>query len=124
MEDEMEDIWQTEKLKDIPGHIKDFIKVQVELARIKAIEKISKVIALFLQRWLFYHLFTIILFFISVAGGLWLGRICEDNAIGFLFIALFYLIVGVIVFIFKKNIVLNPIINFVIKLFHTNNENE
>lgn len=55
------------------------------------------------------------LLFLSIGVAVWLGQMWNQMYTGFLAVAGFYLVVAIILFLFKGPLVLRPIENFVIR---------
>jgi hypothetical protein len=96
---------------------KEYAETQMELFRLKAIDKASTMISSLASRLIYIVIFLIGLFLLNIALGFWLGEIFGKVYYGFFCLAAFYFIVGLIVFAISKNSIGNPIRNALIDKF-------
>jgi hypothetical protein len=122
MGEKKDDIWHGSRLKEIPEHIKQYIKTRIDLLKLSAIENLSQAagwaalgILLF-----FFGLFGLI--FLSISLAFAIGSLLGSYALGFLIVAALFIISGVIIFVMRKKLLLNPIINGIIKAVYHGHE--
>ena len=96
---------------------KDYVETQMELIRLKSIDKASTMISSLATRLIYLAVFLIGLFLLNIALGFWLGELFGKVYYGFFCLAAFYFIVGLIVFAIRKNSIGNPIRNALIDKF-------
>ncbi|MDQ3193291.1 MAG: phage holin family protein [Bacteroidota bacterium] len=103
------------KFDTLIDHIKEYIKNQIEIARLTAIEKgalgISSIISCFLLGFLF--LFFII--FISITLAFVLSEIIGINYMGFLIVSVIYLTAALLLLWRREKWMIEPISNVFIK---------
>ena len=105
------------RLAEIPGHIKDFIKTKIAYFKLVAIDSgASAASALILGIGLFFFgIFFII--FLSIAGAIGIGYLVNNMALGFLIVALLYLLLAVLLFVMRKTLITKPITSALINTF-------
>lgn len=96
---------------------KEYMETQMEILRLKAIDKSTAMISSLATRLIYITIFMIALFLLNIALGFWLGEILGKVYYGFFCLAAFYFIVGLIIFAIRKNSVGNPIRNALIDKF-------
>lgn len=96
---------------------KDYVETQMELFRLKAIDKASTMISSLASQLIFLALILIGLTLLNLGLGFWLGELLGKVYYGFFALAAFYFIVGLIVFAIRKNSIGNPIRNALIDKF-------
>lgn len=96
---------------------KEYMETQMELFRLKAINKSTTMISSLATRLIYITVFLIGLFLLNIALGFWLGELLGKVYYGFFCLAAFYFIVGLIIFAIRKNSIGNPIRNALIDKF-------
>ena len=96
---------------------KEYVETQMELLRLKAIDKASTMVSSLATRLIYILVFLIGLFLLNMALGFWLGELLGKVYYGFFCLAAFYFIVGLIIFAIRKNSIGNPIRNALIDKF-------
>ncbi|MDA3819699.1 MAG: phage holin family protein [Candidatus Delongbacteria bacterium] len=82
--------------------IEDYISSRILLLKIEGTEKISETLSMLFRRIVLFMFAGFVVFFISFALALWIGKNCGSYVVGFLAIAGVNLLVLVILFIFRK----------------------
>lgn len=107
-------------IKQLTEEIKEYVNLQVNIVQISFIEKLTKIISLIiiggvisalLMGFLFYLLFALAYLLIPIVG----------EIAGFAIIGGIYLLLLVILLLFKKRLVINPVLRAVIKVFSKKN---
>ena len=96
---------------------KDYVETQMELLRLKAIDKASTLISSLASQIIFLVFMLIGLSLLNIALGFWLGDLLGKVYYGFFALAAFYFIVGLIIYAVRKNSIDNPIRNALIDKF-------
>ncbi|VBB48442.1 conserved hypothetical protein [uncultured Paludibacter sp.] len=101
---------------------KEYVKLQTDYLRIQSVEKLTILIStlliiivavVLLAGALFYLFFTLAYALAPVVGGL---------AVSFGIITLFYLIIAILLLVFRNKWIVNPILNLLMKLFYEKSE--
>jgi len=106
-----------EEIGNIRKDIQEYIEVRLDLLKLQAAEKISKIISNTAVAIILILLLSLILFFLSFAAGYFMASVLNSNVLGFLCVAGFYLLLMLIILIFRKKIIDRPVIKSVIKIF-------
>ena len=101
---------------------KKYIELKFDYYRLEVIEKIVEFITKIFSLIIFWIMFPIVLFFALIAFALYLGEILGAYYWGFLIVAGVALLIGFIIFIFRKIIFTNPITNALISAFFSNKQ--
>ena len=60
-----------------------------------------------------------VLLFLSIGAAIWIGSTYNDYSNGFLYVGLFYLVVSIILYVFRNSLIKVPVINkFLEVLYH------
>jgi hypothetical protein len=95
---------------DLVNNIKNYVNIRSALLRCSLYEGFSRILADAITLILIFALVMIMLVFGSLAVAVWLKDIFGSYIPGFLIIAGFYLILCIILLLFKEKIILNPLI--------------
>ena len=94
---------------------KDYVETRADLFKLKAIKKTAEVGSSIVSNIVIVVVFSSFFIFLNIALGLWLGDLTGKNYLGFLIVAAFYLIVGIIIYSNREKIISSPIANSIIK---------
>ncbi|MFZ4398894.1 MAG: hypothetical protein ACOYO1_02580 [Bacteroidales bacterium] len=103
------------QLESLFGKIENYIKITVELSKLKLLETTIKVITSLISR--ISVLFTISIFVLifNIGMALYLGELLGKLYYGFFIVAAFYLFVGIILHFFLHKWIQKPFSSFIIK---------
>lgn len=87
--------------------VENFGKLNIDLIKLKFIDKATDFISFIFSRLLFILIISFFILFLSVAIALWVGAIMGKNYYGFLVVSLFYGLVGVILWLMQPFIKLS-----------------
>lgn len=103
--------------------LKDYVNVRIELAKLSVIEKGSKLFATVITDSIIGILFVLTFVFASFGLCFYLSEVIGNTYVGFFIVAGFYLLIGLIVYAIKDNILEKRLANRVItKVFKDRNE--
>ncbi len=113
----MED--NTKLLESLLERLNDYGQTSLELVKLKAVEKSSEVISSFIPHSVVFIMIASFILFLNLGLALWLGDILGKTYLGFLVVAAFYILAGIVVnfFMYKwlKRIICNYYIKSVLK---------
>ena len=106
----------TDTMDDLKGHF----ELYVDLYKLKTAKRVSEIISKVLKAFIFISLTLIILMFSSFAMAFYLDSILEIHGIFFALMALFFLVVFICLWMFRRVLLEQPTIKSVINLFFAN----
>jgi hypothetical protein len=101
---------------------RSYVNTRIELWKLSLLEKTSLAGAFFLSSVVIVLIIAFCLLFISLAFAYWYGQQTGDLAMGFLITAGFYVIVGLIFILNRKNIITGPIIRGLASILYKDDE--
>jgi len=104
--------------------IEKYIHSRLLLIRLQAIEKVSKLSAAMFSGLFIVMLSFFIMLFLSIMAAWYVGELLGSPLKGFGIICVFYILVLVLVLIFRKRVLQKTIINTVINIFFEKNHEE
>lgn len=102
--------------KTVEG-IKQYIDLKTELFSLIIVERLAKVLSRVAVLMVLTMLMFFFLLFISFAFVGWLELLTGSESMGYIIIAIFYLIIGVIIYMMRKQLFLDPLIKGIIGIF-------
>ncbi len=105
----------SEKAGEVYGYVKFYIEQKVEYYRLAVIERLALTLSGLLTAFALVVLVSMVLLFGTIAVAFYLSHLLESEGHGFLIVAAFYLVLGIILFIFRRRLIMEPIINIVIQ---------
>ena len=103
------------KIENLTKNIKEYVNIQVEIAKLKTLNKASIVGAKIAFGFIAALMVLLLLIFGSIALGYYLSILTGSIYTGFLIVTGLYLIIAVILFSGRKNLIINPIRNILIR---------
>ena len=118
----MEDL---KKVEDLFDHAREYVNIRADEVKLAIAEKVSAVMAMVIATAVVNIIFLLCLIFASAAGAFALGLWLKSYWLGFLLVAAFYFLTGLLVWAAKERMIRVPIMNAIIRqLFKNNNEDE
>lgn len=108
---------KTSTLELLLEKIEAYGKTSFELYKCQAIATSSEVISNLAAKLVFIVLIMLALFMINIGVAFWIGDLLNKTYYGFFVVALFYIIVGVVCYLLRRELIKTPISNSIIKSF-------
>ncbi len=103
------------KMEDISETIKDYVNTNLEIVKLELTNRTS-VISSELVSYIVIGLIAFLFLFIASIGlGFYFSELLNNNFYGFATVAAFYLILSLVVFLFRKKLIQNPLRDKIIK---------
>lgn len=102
-------------LKDLTERVTDYGTSGLELLKLKALDKSSDIVSSYLSSSVVYCVIASFFLFLNLGLALWLGEILGKVYFGFLVVAAFYSIVGLVVHFLMRKWLKKRIRNYIIK---------
>jgi hypothetical protein len=113
-----------EKVEGLTEHVKEYINTKIELTKLRLAEKTSQIIGNLIAFAIVAVLFLFVIVFGSIAGAWALSELIGKPYSGFLIVAGFYLLLGIIVWFARNRLIRFPVMNAIIKLLHKKDDDE
>ena len=104
-------------INDLRKDILEYIEVKLDLIRLHTAENLSRIFSNVATIAVISYLLFFIILFISFAAGFYIGSLLESNELGFLCMAGFYALLLILFLAFRKQIVEQPVIKAMVRLF-------
>jgi hypothetical protein len=106
-----------DEINDIRKDVQDYVEVKLDLIRLHTAENLSRIFSNVATIAVISYLLFFIIIFLSFAAGFFIGTRLHSNELGFLCIGGFYLLLLAIFLLFRKQIVEQPVIKAMVRLF-------
>ncbi len=113
-----------ENISEIGENLMLYIETNVSLYKLIALEKAVKALTVVVSNTFIILFLVLSLIFFSAAAALYFGRILESTELGLLIVAGGYFLLGIVFYVFKKQIFSRLIIKFLINIFVKDDEDE
>lgn len=107
----MDNIELGSMLKDSFGSLQRYIELQLKYNKLLLTQKLSEILSLIVLFVILLGLSGFILIFLSLAFVNWFGEHYGSVYTGFLWVSLFYAIIAILIFLFRKPLLFNPLRN-------------
>ena len=99
------------------GYVKAYIEQQVEYAKLDVAERISTAISSAITTIVVLQLVFFFCGFLSIALGIYVGQRMDSYVKGFLLVGGIYALFTIVLIIFRRPLVTNPVVSRIIKIF-------
>jgi hypothetical protein len=114
----------SENISGIKDNLRLYVEKKISLYALMAFEKSVKALTVFISNSVVILFMAMAVFLMSLAVALYIGRIMESFELGLLIVAGFYLFLGIVFLIFKRQIFSRFIITFLVSLFFNDDDDE
>ncbi len=112
----------TENANEIIKIARSYVITRIELWKLSLLEKTSLAGAFFLSSVIIVLIVAFCLLFISLSFAFWYGQRTGDLSIGFLILAGFYLILGLIFIISRKHLITGPVVKSLSDILYSDDD--
>ncbi len=112
---------ETEEFLD---HVKDYVETQSEITRLTVLDKMSMAAGAALGGFIIGFLFFLFFIFIGIAAAYVIGEYSGHIYVGFISVAGFYLVAGILFLLKKDQWIQKPLADKIIRNYFDDNENE
>jgi high-affinity Fe2+/Pb2+ permease len=116
----MEEEYSLNKTAD---HLRQYAESKIELIRLDIAERIVSTVSSLSSIILITCLSLFVLLFLSIGIALWINKKYVDSSMGFFIIGAAYLLITLILVLFREKIVKLPVINILLSKLYPENEN-
>lgn len=113
-----------ENIHEIIAIVRSYINTRIELWKLSLLEKTALAGAFFLSSVIIVLIVAFCLLFFSLAFSFWYGQMTGDIATGFLIVAGFYLIVGIVFIVSRKYLITGPVIKSISSIIYMDDKTE
>lgn len=113
----MPDYQEPNSFQDLMTSVKRLVSLNLDYARLTVAEKMTILLSTIAFFALVAIVGTLVLIFVSIGIGHLLATTTDARAMAYLYVAAFYLVLFILLFIFRRQLFINPTARFISKLF-------
>ncbi len=106
---------QSSPVESLIDRVKIYVETRIDLLRLKAIDKSSSFLSLLISMVVVILISFIFIMLLNIGIALLIGELIGKSYYGFFIVAGFYLLIGVVLFMFRNKWLKAPIANSMIK---------
>lgn len=107
----------SEEINEVKDEFEEYVNARLDLVKLHTAENLSRFFSGLIVNMGLFYLFFFVLFFVSMAVAFWLNNLFEGKGTGFFIVAGFYLILAILFYLVRKQLIQRPIIQSFIQLF-------
>lgn len=105
-------------------YARQYVEHQADIIRLEAAERSAKVISSLITAMVLGVIGFLVVVMLSMAAGFWLTAALDSAPQAFLIIAAAYVMVGAMLYFFRRSIITNPSLDFVLDAFFNDDDKE
>ena len=109
-------------LKDLVLEIKEYLGMRYELVKLDLVSKFTILIATLFLCIVLMFLLGVALLFLSYSAAKGIAVAIESESLAFLIVTSFYVVMAIVVYLFRKQLLFKPITKFLYQLLLTQNQ--
>ena len=113
-----------DNISEVVDASKTYIEANLKLFKLSLLERLSKVVSLIFSTTLVMLVGMLFVLFISISAALFIGSLLGCMTLGFLIMALFFLVIVLFLWTKRKTLVINPIIRTLNDIVFEDTENK
>ena len=113
-----------DNISEVVDASKTYIEANLKLFKLSLLERLSKVVSLIISTTLVMLVGMLFVLFLSISAAMFIGSLLDSRTLGFLFMALFFLVIVIFLWVKRKTLVINPIIRTLNDIVFDNPEND
>ena len=92
----------------------DYTRTTVDLVKLTAVDKTADVMSSMLSRLAVSIVFVMFVLLVNIGLSFWIGELLGKTYLGFFAVSIFYLVISIVLNIFKDEWIKMPVSNFII----------
>jgi hypothetical protein len=101
--------------------VEKYSKTSFELLQLSAIDKTSDILSSLAVVIVLSFISAMFTLFLNIGISLYLGDLLQNYVLGFIIVAVCYLLIGIIIYLFRKSLIKTPIDNLIVSKFLKDN---
>jgi hypothetical protein len=103
------------KIEVLTKNVKEYVNIQVEIAKLNATNKVSSAIAEIAFSFIATLTIMVLTIFAGLALGYYLSTLTGSIYSGFLIVTVFYILIALILYSNREKLIINPVRNKIIR---------
>lgn len=120
----MENTRIADNISEVIDASRKYVEANLKLFKLSLLERLSKVVSLIISTTLVMMVGSLFVLFLSLSIAVFIGDLLNSRALGYLVMALFFLLIVIFLWIKRKTLVINPVIRSLNDIVFTDDEKE
>lgn len=99
------------KFESIVQHFREYLEIKWKILVLDSSDKASSIASSLVSIILISAMMLFVILFLSIGAAFWIGDLYGSTSTGFLYVGLFYLVVSIILIVFKDALIKTPVSN-------------
>lgn len=112
------------KVENLVNSAQEYIRLKIKETKLEAADKLSSVFASIAAAIILSFFGVMFILFLSIAAGLLLNKILESAYLGFLLVALFWMLTGLLIYFARNRLIKRPLKDRLINAMFNNNDDQ
>jgi Zn-dependent protease with chaperone function len=113
-----------DNISEVIDASRKYVEANLKLFKLSLLERLSKVVSLIISTTLVMMVGLLVLLFLSLSAAVFFGDLLHSRALGFLVMAFIFLLLVIFLWIKRKTLVINPVIQSLNDIVFTDDEPE
>lgn len=101
-------------LEELTDHLKDYIQTNIDIVRLDASGRLAKLSSTVISSVIIGFIINLFIICISIGAGFYFGTLLGNTFTGFFGVAGIYLLLFLILYFYRKKLLINPIRNAIV----------
>jgi hypothetical protein len=106
-----------EMLEELFERVEKYIKINIQIYKLRAVEVMAEAASTIMANILIAIIATLFFMLLNVGLAIWIGSLLESSSHGYFILSGFYLLILIILWIFRKNMFKKSVTGGIIKQF-------
>lgn len=106
------------------GYLQQYVEKQLELYQLEITERVVQLLSSLITYFLLLTIFGLVVLFGSMAAAFYLAAAFGSQGLGFLIVMGIYALLAVLLFVFRRQVILNPVLQMVLGSMQGNDKPE
>jgi uncharacterized membrane protein YqjE len=111
------------KIDKLVGNVIECVETRFDLVQLDVQDKVSDIMASVASVALVGLMLAFTLLLLSIGAAIYISQRYNSSFIGFVYVAGFYLVAGILLYLSRKRLIRLPVINMLLKRINLNEEN-
>jgi hypothetical protein len=112
-----------DNISELISNIKTYVNAKIDLNILLTFEKVGKLQSFLMTTIILLVILSFCVFFMTIALAIWIGNRLDNHSLGFFIVGGAYLLVAIIFYIFRKQLIEKAVIRNLIKILFPQDKN-
>lgn len=112
------------KIENLVNSAQEYIRLKIKETKLEAADKLSSVFASIAAIVILSFFSVMFILFLSIAAGLLLNKILESAYLGFLIVALFWMLIGLLIYFARNRLIKRPLKDRLVNAMFNSNDDQ